>query len=202
MGIKDRRNNEKAKMRKIIMDATIQIINEEGYDNLSIRKIANVIDYSPTTVYLYYKDKAQIIEEMTNELYHKVENDSIAAMDQYAHLSVEEQFKKVLMAFINSLISEPEMAKAIMYGGVNHIFSSGENKDLPDNKGLTTLEQMLHRGIQEGVFSHHSLGTSWMIISALFGFLLCAIENRLIIRDDFNDYSNQFVDLLIGGVKR
>ncbi|HBF4502931.1 TPA: helix-turn-helix transcriptional regulator, partial [Clostridioides difficile] len=51
MSIKERRKNEKEEMKKKIMDASIEIINQHGYENLSIRKIATKIEYSPTTIY-------------------------------------------------------------------------------------------------------------------------------------------------------
>lgn len=200
MGIEERRSNEKAEMKKLIMDAAIQIINQEGYEKLSIRKIANQIEYSPTTVYLYYKDKAQIIEEIGNELYHKIETASIAAAEKHSNLSVDEQLRKVLLAFIDTLVSEPEMAKSIMLGGTNAIFSNGKEGEVPDNQGLSMLDQMLILGIEQGTFSADILGTSWMIVSALLGFVLCAIENQLYKLDDFSQYANRFVNMLIGGI--
>ncbi|QQK07292.1 TetR/AcrR family transcriptional regulator [Miniphocaeibacter halophilus] len=49
---KKRRENEKEKMRKLILNASVKIILEEGYDKLSMRKIADRIEYSATTIYL------------------------------------------------------------------------------------------------------------------------------------------------------
>lgn len=200
MGIEERRSNEKTEMRKLIMNAAIKIINEEGYENLSIRKIANQIEYSPTTVYLYYKDKAQIIKEISNELYRKVENNCIAVAEMYNNFPVDERLHKILLAFIDSLITEPEMAKSIMLGGANTIFSNDEDSELPNNQGITKLEQILSLGVQQGTFSVNILGTSWMIISALLGFVLCVIENQIYRSDDFSHFANRFVGLLIGGV--
>ena len=67
MGIKERRDVEKAEMKQKIMTAAIEIIEQEGYEKLSIRKIASRIEYSPTTIYLYYKDKAEIESPPTPE---------------------------------------------------------------------------------------------------------------------------------------
>ena len=50
MGIKERRDVEKAEMKQKIMTAAIEIIEQEGYEKLSIRKIASRIEYSPTTI--------------------------------------------------------------------------------------------------------------------------------------------------------
>ena len=37
---------------------------EEGFENVTMRKIADFIEYSPTTVYLYFKDKREIFYQL------------------------------------------------------------------------------------------------------------------------------------------
>lgn len=60
MGIVERKEKQKMEIRKLILDASMKLFVEEGFDNVSIRKIADLIEYSPTTVYLYFKDKDEI----------------------------------------------------------------------------------------------------------------------------------------------
>jgi DNA-binding transcriptional regulator YbjK len=54
MGIAERKEKQKAEIRKMILDASMKLFVEEGFENVSIRKIADLIEYSPTTVYLYF----------------------------------------------------------------------------------------------------------------------------------------------------
>ena len=44
----------------MILDASMKLFVEEGFAHVSIRRIADLIEYSPTTVYLYFKDKDEI----------------------------------------------------------------------------------------------------------------------------------------------
>jgi len=60
MGITERKEKQKLEIRKMILDASMKLFIEQGYDNVTIRKIADIIEYSPTTVYLYFKDKDEI----------------------------------------------------------------------------------------------------------------------------------------------
>src|ERR1700748_667316 len=60
MGIFERKEKQKQEIRKQILDASMKLFIEEGFENVSIRKIAELIEYSPTTVYLYFKDKDEI----------------------------------------------------------------------------------------------------------------------------------------------
>lgn len=61
MGITERKEKQKTEIRKMILDASMKLFVEQGFENVSIRKIADLIEYSPTTVYLYFKDKDSIL---------------------------------------------------------------------------------------------------------------------------------------------
>jgi len=60
MGIVERKEKQKIEIRKRILEASMQLFVEEGFNNVSIRRIAEIIEYSPTTIYLYFKDKDEI----------------------------------------------------------------------------------------------------------------------------------------------
>lgn len=60
MGIAERKEKQKLEIRKMILEASMKLFIEEGYDHVTIRKIADIIEYSPTTVYLHFKDKDEI----------------------------------------------------------------------------------------------------------------------------------------------
>ena len=61
MGIAERKEKQKEEIRKMILDASMKLFVEEGFEKVSIRKIADIIEYSPTTIYLYFKDKNEIL---------------------------------------------------------------------------------------------------------------------------------------------
>lgn len=60
MGIAERKEKQKTEIRKLILDASMKLFVEEGFESVTIRRIAEIIEYSPTTVYLYFKDKDEI----------------------------------------------------------------------------------------------------------------------------------------------
>lgn len=51
----------KEDLRSVILEAAKKLFVQEGYEATSIRKIAKEIGFSPTTIYLYYKDKNDIV---------------------------------------------------------------------------------------------------------------------------------------------
>lgn len=54
-------------MRRLILDAALRLFREKGLDAVSIRNIAESIEYSPATIYLYYKDKSEILSALQYE---------------------------------------------------------------------------------------------------------------------------------------
>ena len=67
MGVKERRAREKELLRQQILSAARELFVDEGYENVSMRKIANKIEYSPTTIYLHFKDKADLLDSVCQE---------------------------------------------------------------------------------------------------------------------------------------
>jgi AcrR family transcriptional regulator len=72
-------------LRQEIMDAARELFVNEGFDRVSMRKIAAKTNYSPTTIYLYFDDKAdllhQICEGTFRQLAHRVSNISESSKD-------------------------------------------------------------------------------------------------------------------------
>ncbi len=69
MGIAERKERERLEMRERIIQGALQMFLEEGYEKTSIRNIAEKIEYSPATIYLYYKDKDELLYEVQKQCF-------------------------------------------------------------------------------------------------------------------------------------
>jgi AcrR family transcriptional regulator len=67
MGITERREREKEEVRRKILDAARRLFQSEGYDKVTMRRIAEAIEYSPTTIYLHFEDKDDLVEALCRE---------------------------------------------------------------------------------------------------------------------------------------
>lgn len=67
MGITERKQRHKEDLRHRILEAAKKLFVQQGYEATSIRKIAKEIEFSPTTIYIYYKDKNDIIFALHQE---------------------------------------------------------------------------------------------------------------------------------------
>jgi AcrR family transcriptional regulator len=69
MAVSDRRARHRASLRREILDAASALFVEEGYDRVTMRRVAEKIDYSPTTIYLYFKDKRELFAAICDETF-------------------------------------------------------------------------------------------------------------------------------------
>jgi AcrR family transcriptional regulator len=76
----DRREREKAQLRAKILDAARVLFSTHGFEAVSMRKIAQAIEYSPTAIYAYFRDKEALFRELCAEdfgalakAFHKIE---------------------------------------------------------------------------------------------------------------------------------
>ena len=69
MGVQERRTRQKESIREEILDAARALFVKDGYEHVSIRKIADRIEYSPGTIYLYFHDKAEILDRICEETF-------------------------------------------------------------------------------------------------------------------------------------
>ena len=64
MGIEERRQRERDEVREKILDGARELFVENGYEGVTMRKVAERIEYSPTTIYLYFADKETLFREL------------------------------------------------------------------------------------------------------------------------------------------
>ena len=66
MGPKERKQRERDDTRTRILDAARELFLSEGYDGVSMRRIAEKIEYSPTAIYFHFRDKETLIQELVD----------------------------------------------------------------------------------------------------------------------------------------
>jgi AcrR family transcriptional regulator len=67
MGIAERREREKEGLRRRILDAARDQFARHGYERVTMRAIAQIIEYSPTAIYQHFKDKDALVDALCKE---------------------------------------------------------------------------------------------------------------------------------------
>src|SRR3974377_1478204 len=69
MGIKERREREKSETRDKILDAARELFVSEGYEGVSMRKGAGMIEDSRAAIYVHFADKQELFRELCHQDY-------------------------------------------------------------------------------------------------------------------------------------
>jgi AcrR family transcriptional regulator len=106
MGIKERRARQKTLLRQEILDAARELLIRDGYENLSMRRVAERIDYSPTAIYLHFKDKEELVFSLCQETFVKLVRELETLPEEFADPLV--QLRKGMERYIDFGLKHPD----------------------------------------------------------------------------------------------
>ncbi len=113
MASKDRIQRLKEETRINILDASLQIAKEEGWPALSMRKIADAIEYTAPIIYEYFSNKDAILMELTRKGFLILARDMKAAKEK--HRLPAKQLEAMWLAYWNFAFAEKELYQ-VMFG--------------------------------------------------------------------------------------
>jgi AcrR family transcriptional regulator len=104
MGVKERRAREKSETRDKILDAARELFVSEGYEGVSMRRVAEKIEYSPTAIYVHFADKNELFRELCHQDYAR-----LAEVFQSSVMSPDpiERLKQIGMIYIDFGLRNP-----------------------------------------------------------------------------------------------
>jgi len=173
MGVAERKERHKEELKKEILQAAMALFKKNGYEAISIRNIAEKIEYSPATVYLYYKDKNEIIHALHREGF-------LMLIDYFRVLaSVDHPFERLKAmgrAYIQFALQNPDVYDLIfvMKEPIEHVSNCFEEWDEGDRAYdvlFQTVSECQAHGYFGGLEPH---GLSFMIWSTMHG--LCSLR--------------------------
>src|ERR1700733_12990847 len=106
MGSKDRILRLKEETRTNILIAARHIVKDEGWQALSMRKIADKIEYTAPIIYEYFANKEAILLELTKNGYNVLSGDLQQAKNKH-HLPAK-QLEAMWMAYWDFAFREKE----------------------------------------------------------------------------------------------
>ncbi|MGV3766152.1 MAG: TetR/AcrR family transcriptional regulator [Chitinophagaceae bacterium] len=72
MSSAERKAREKEELKALILKASMKLFVEKGIDQTTIRNIADAVDYSIGTVYVYFKDKNAILHALHSQCFNEL----------------------------------------------------------------------------------------------------------------------------------
>lgn len=203
MGVKERKARAKRFLRQEILDAASELFVKEGYENVSMRRIAQKIEYSPTTIYLYFKDKAELLEQVCFETFSHLSR----ALSRIQELPGDpgERLKRGLMVYIKFGIENPHHYRATFMMTIPEGFEEEKYKQ-PDSPGMQAFD-FLRRCVYDCITAEKFKNIDAELVSQTFWAGIHGITSLLITFDKGFPWVNKdklihsMVDTLVRGVE-
>jgi AcrR family transcriptional regulator len=105
MGLKERKQRDKEEMKRLILKCARELFLDEGFDKVTIRRIADKMEYSPTTIYLYFSDKDEILFALHKEGFELLYKQQLSLFKLTDPL---EKLRNHAMVYVNFARQNPE----------------------------------------------------------------------------------------------
>jgi AcrR family transcriptional regulator len=106
MSTKTRRERDAQKMKDDILAAAREISQQEGFESISIRKIAHKIEYTPSIIYHYFSNKEEILEHLLQSGYLKLTKS--LASSNLSQADPVEKLRSMTRTYIEEGLKIPE----------------------------------------------------------------------------------------------
>jgi AcrR family transcriptional regulator len=194
MGITERRLKDKEKIRTAILATAWQMVKEEGWQSLSIRKIADAIEYSVPVIYDHFESKEAILVEFGNEGLRLLTKKIQQAREKFA--DPVEQLRAMADAYWNFALKNKEYYQ-LMYG-VGMACCEGkkylDDKERFDHIVMESLKEAISKTNKPGANICLKYHTFWSILHGLVSIKIMGNSpvsgelNKMVLDDAINGF--------------
>jgi AcrR family transcriptional regulator len=194
MASKDRILRLKDETRSNILAASIDIVKEEGWQALSMRKIADKIEYTAPIIYEYFANKDAILNELARQGFVKLAGQMEIAKNQYKE--ADKELEAMWLAYWNFAFAEKELYQ-VMYGvEVNCCVFENACPDMkgPSNMLWDKIEEIIPENKRTEEYICTKYYTLWSVVH---GLISINMTRQVITNEDIN---KQVLKDAIGGI--
>ncbi|MEO7216077.1 TetR/AcrR family transcriptional regulator [Mucilaginibacter sp.] len=196
MASKDRILRLKEETRSSILDAALRIVKEEGWQALSMRKIADVIEYTAPIIYEYFANKEAILLELTRMGYLKLAKELEEVKSQ--NTNPADQLEVMWLAYWNFAFANKEIYQG-MFGITTSCACDMVNKlpeaELPWDIISASIGELMKIDDMDSEIICTKYYTFWSIVHGL-------VSINLLDRGNSDDINRQVLRDAITGIIR
>jgi AcrR family transcriptional regulator len=202
MGIKERQERDRETVRRSILDAARELFVSESYQNVSIRKIAERIEYSPAAIYGYFPAKDDIFFALAEEGFRLLHGEP----EQFAWLAdlpPLERLRAMFWRFYQFSEEHPQYFALMFIDRTVPRISREYERFAFAHEGkrvlLGQLQTCIDVGVLPATLDPHS---ALRVLSAgLVGVAVMRLSDRLAPGDSATDLAGDVLDLTIAGLQ-
>jgi AcrR family transcriptional regulator len=203
LGIKERHERDREAVRRAILDAARDLFVTEGFENASIRKIAERIEYSPAAIYSYFPGKDEIFFALAEEGFRLL---SDVAPDESARCRALPPVERVRAGFWHlyefarqhpqyfALIFLDRSVPRISHEYRRFAFARAGREQLVDD-----VRQCIESKVFAGAVDPQ--GVVRLLSMGLIGVAAARLSNRLSRPEEADQFAVDMLDVLLSGLQ-
>jgi AcrR family transcriptional regulator len=201
MGIKERQERDREAVRRAILDAARDLFTTEGYRHVSIRKIAERIEYSPAAIYSYFPSKDDIFFSLAEEGFRLLGDP--ANCTQTPSLGLLERIRAIFWRLYQFSREHPQYFELMFVDrSVPRISREYERFAFVRETKQHLIEE-IERGIEAGVFPptvNASVAVRLLTVG-LLGVAVLSLSERLSPGEDPDCLASDVIDTALAGLQ-
>lgn len=165
---RNRSDDDKARVRKAMLEAASELLVERGYDGLTLAEVGKKVGFTTTNVYRYFDNK--------NDLIYAAIEDSFVAFGERleaAKQSTENPFERIFTlgrAYVQFAHDHPVSYQLMFVDKTDYLF--GE-REVPGVDKLSYLFEAVGEAMQAGAIRHGNVeATAHVLWGQLHGILM------------------------------
>jgi AcrR family transcriptional regulator len=149
MGVKERRQRERTEIRERILDAALEVFATEGVEGVTMRALADAIEYTPPVIYAHFRDKDAIIEELCYRQLRTLAQ----AFANFRSLDPVERLRQIGYVYVDFAVKHPSHFRFLFLTAHSYKMDDDElAKDDPQENAYAFLKHTAKDGLAAGVF--------------------------------------------------
>ena len=172
---------EHDKRRREILEKTLDVFMDEGFEDVTFQKIADRCGITRTTLYIYFKNKREIFNYSIKQLLQGLEENIIKIRSE-KNISLKDQLIKVMLVIIETLERNQRLLTVVL-DYLSYLSKGNHDPDYRIRRRTVRLRHILNamliEGIRKGEFVSVNLKDA---NEALYGFLEAAVFRLSILR--------------------
>jgi AcrR family transcriptional regulator len=208
MGVKERREREKSETRDKILDAARELFVTEGYDGVSMRRVAEKIEYSPTAIYLHFADKDELFRELCHQDFGKLAE----VFQEYARIpDPMERIRKTGLAYIEFGLRFPNHYKLMFmtpHASVAPSECDEEIRGNPERDAYAFLKYSVQEAIGRGLLrdglddAELISQTLWAAVHGVISLQIAKSQDYWVEWRGLDDRAGVMLDSMLRGILR
>ncbi|PSQ72068.1 MAG: TetR/AcrR family transcriptional regulator [Bacteroidetes bacterium QH_2_64_26] len=193
---------EDGDLRRRILDTARHQLVQEGYQNLSMRKIADAIGYSATSIYLYFDSKDALLHALIHEGMMELRDRLQETAAQHPEAPVR-RLRALCRCFVKFGLDNLEYYEIMLQLRPERMERDPPEKYRQARKNLNYFAQALDQSVEQGVFevddTNVSASTVW---ASLHGTISLLLADRVDVRIDPDTFIDTSIRQAIRGFRR